>query len=67
MSAHRLQRWSNINPVPIFESPPLYCFFSKIARMIVGEYRQRSVYKRYNVVGNGPDSVLKTSGCNLTK
>ena len=30
-------------------------------RMIVGEYKQRAVYKRYNnihVVGNGPDSVF---------
>ena len=30
--------------------------------MIVGEYEQRAVYKRYNVVGNGPDSVLETFG-----
>ena len=30
--------------------------------MIVGEYEQRDVYKRYNVVDNGPDSVLETSG-----
>ena len=29
-------------------------------RMILGEYKQ-TVYKRYNVVGNGPDSVLETS------
>ena len=30
--------------------------------MIVGEYEQRAVYKCYNVVGNGPDNVLETSG-----
>ena len=29
--------------------------------MIVGEYEQRAVNKRYNVVVNGLDSVLKTS------
>ena len=29
--------------------------------MIVSEDEQRVVYKRYNVVGNGPDSVLETS------
>ena len=34
---------------------------AKIVGMIVGEYVQRAVYKRYNVVGNGPDSVLETS------
>ena len=34
----------------------------KIVSMIVGEYKQRAVYKRYNVVGNGPRSVLETSG-----
>ena len=28
--------------------------------MEVGEYEQRAIYKRYNVVGNGPDSVLET-------
>ena len=27
--------------------------------MIVDEYDQRAVYKRYNVVDNGPDSVLE--------
>ena len=26
--------------------------------MIVGEYEQRAVCKRYNSVGNGPDSIL---------
>ena len=31
-------------------------------RVIVGEYEQRAVYKRYNVVDNVPDCVLKTSG-----
>ena len=30
--------------------------------MILGEYEQTAVYKRYNVVGNGSDSVLETSG-----
>ena len=30
--------------------------------MVVGEYEPRAVYKRCNVVGNGPDSVLETSG-----
>ena len=30
--------------------------------MIVGEYEQRAVYKRYNAVDNGPDNVLETSG-----
>ena len=30
--------------------------------MIVGENEQRAVYKRSNVVGNGPDSVLETVG-----
>ena len=39
----------------------LYVCFAKVARMIVGEYEQRSVNKRYNVVGNGPDSVLAIS------
>ena len=29
--------------------------------MIVDEYDQRAVYKRYNVVDNGPDSVLELS------
>ena len=29
--------------------------------MTVGDYEQRAVYKRYDVVGNGPDTVLKTS------
>ena len=33
--------------------------FSKIVLVIVGEYEQRAVYKRNNVVGNGPDSVLR--------
>ena len=36
------------------------CFFP--VRMIVGEYEQRAVYKRYNVVGSGPDSALETPG-----
>ena len=39
----------------------MFCF-AKIVRKIVGEYKQRPVYKRYNVVDNGPDSVLGTSG-----
>ena len=30
--------------------------------MIVGVHERRAVYKRYNVVDNGPDSVLETSG-----
>ena len=30
--------------------------------MIVGEYNQRAVYKRDNVVGNGPDNILETFG-----
>ena len=29
--------------------------------MIVGEYEQSVVYKRYDVVGNGPDCVFETS------
>ena len=29
--------------------------------MIVGENEHGAVYKRYDVVGNGPDSVLETS------
>ena len=29
--------------------------------MIVGDFEQRAVYKRYNVVGNRLDSVLETS------
>ena len=29
---------------------------------IVGEYEQRAVYKRYNVVDNGSDFVLETFG-----
>ena len=33
-----------------------------IVCMIVGEYEQRAVYERYNVFGNGPNSVLETSG-----
>ena len=36
--------------------------FAKIFRMIVWEYEQIAVHKRYIVVGNGPDSVLETSG-----
>ena len=28
----------------------------KIVRNIVGEYKQRAVYKRYKVVGNSSDS-----------
>ena len=40
----------------------LYFCFVKIVYMIVGEYEQRAVYKRYNVVDNGPGSVLETSG-----
>ena len=28
--------------------------------MTLGEYEQRAVYKRYNIVGNDPDSVLET-------
>ena len=28
-------------------------------RIIEGEYEQRAGYKRYSVVGNGPDSVLE--------
>ena len=30
--------------------------------MIVGEYKQRVVYKRHNAVGNGPAIVLETFG-----
>ena len=39
----------------------IFCFAKKI-RIIEGEYEQRAVYKRSNVVGNGPGSVLKASG-----
>ena len=35
---------------------------AKIVRMIVGEYEQRAIYKRYNVLGNGHHSVLETTG-----
>ena len=45
--------------------PLLYtypCKSVQFFRMIVGEYDQRTVYKRYNVVGNGTDSVHKKSG-----
>ena len=37
----------------------IFCF-ADFFRMIVGEYEQRAVYKRYNVFGNGSNSVLKT-------
>ena len=30
--------------------------------MIIGEYEQRALYKRYNVFGNDPNSALETSG-----
>ena len=41
---------------------PDYNFcFSKIVRMIVGEYEQRAVCKSYSAVGNGPDSVPESS------
>ena len=30
--------------------------------MILGEYEQRAVYKRYNIVDNGSDIVLGISG-----
>ena len=40
----------------------LYFCFAKIAGIIVDEYEQRAVYKRYDVISNGPDSVLETSG-----
>ena len=29
---------------------------------IAGEYKQRSVSKRYNIDGNGPGNVLEISG-----
>ena len=35
---------------------------AKNVRMIVGEYERIAIYKRYNVVDNGPDSVLETAG-----
>ena len=34
-----------------------YFCFSKIVRVTLSDYTQRSAYKRYNVVGNHPDSV----------
>ena len=37
----------------------------QIVRIIVGEYEQRAVHKRYNVVGNGPNSVLELQ-CDLS-
>ena len=40
----------------------LHFFFVKIISMIVGEYKQRAVYKSSYVVFNGSDSVLETSG-----
>ena len=36
--------------------------FAKIVCIIAGEYEQGGVHKRYNVVGNGPDTVVETSG-----
>ena len=33
-----------------------------IVAMTVGELENRAVYKRYNVVNSGPDSVLETLG-----
>ena len=36
-------------------------FVRIIVRIIVGEYEQTAVYKRCNVVGKGPDSVLETA------
>ena len=50
--------------IDLLSPPPPPLCFAKIVRMIVGEYEQRAFYKRYNVhvVGNGPDSVLETSG-----
>ena len=42
----------------LFESPPPpLCG----RHMIVGEYEQSVVYKRYDRVGNGPDCVFETS------
>ena len=49
-------------------SPPPLCLSTpptllrKIVRWIVGEYEQKAVYKRYDILGNGSDSVLETSG-----
>ena len=40
----------------------LYFYFANNFRTILGEYKRRAVYKRQNVVGNGRDSVLETSG-----
>ena len=40
----------------------IYFCFAKIVCMIVGEFDQRAVYKRSNVIGNDPDSALETSG-----
>ena len=34
----------------------------KIVCVIVGEYEQRAVFKRYNVVDNGPGNVFQTFG-----
>ena len=46
----------------LIDSPPptLYFCFAKIVRMFVGEYEQRAVYTRCNVVSYGPDNVLET-------
>ena len=41
----------------MIESPPHWGGGTHLC-MIVGEYEQRAVYKRYTVVGNSPDSVL---------
>ena len=40
----------------------LYIFALRKLCMTVQKYEQRAVYKRYDVVGNGPDSVLESSG-----
>ena len=47
--------------------PPLcwgtLCFsFANIVHVIVVNYEHRAVYEHYNVVGKGPDSVVKSSG-----
>ena len=52
-------RPSGIHSVFI-EYPPtlwgtLYFCFAKNIRMMVGEYEHKAVYKRYNIVGNGPN------------
>ena len=46
----------------MFEPLPPPPNHAEIIHMIVCGYEQRADYKRYNLVGSGPDSVLETFG-----